>query len=74
LGTCLGDTMIRVCEAEGLCDERAALASNDDACVTDGARDPCSRVTFACPASGAYRVLTGAYRAGSAYTCRVAAR
>lgn len=74
LGTCLGDTMIRVCEAEGPCDERAALASNDDACATDGARDPCSRVTFACPASGAYRVLTGAYRAGSAYTCRVAAR
>ncbi len=74
LGACAGDTMIRVCGAEAPCDDRGALAANDDACAADGARNPCSRVSFTCPASGAYRVLTGAYRAGDDYTCRVEAR
>ncbi len=70
LGFCAGDTMMRVCEGESPCDDAHSLATNDDACTEDGSRDPCSRVTFACPPSGVYRVLAGAYRAGSAYTCR----
>ncbi len=74
LGFCAGDTMLRVCEGEAPCDDLRALATNDDACEADGARDPCSRVTFTCPASGSYRVLAGAYRAGAAYTCRAEAR
>lgn len=74
LGFCAGDTMLRVCAGEAPCDDLHALATNDDACEPDGNRNSCSRVRFVCPASGAYRVLAGAYRAGAAYTCRVEAR
>lgn len=73
LGSCMGDAMLRVCEGERPCLDREALASNDDACAGDAARNPCPRVRFTCPPSGSYRVLTAAYRAGLAYQCRVAA-
>lgn len=72
LGQCLGDPMIRVCEGERPCVDAVALASNDDSCPGDAGRNPCARVTFTCPPSGVIRVLTAAYRAGEAHTCRVA--
>lgn len=74
LGQCLGDPMIRVCGGSEPCSDGAALAVNDDACPGDGGRNPCARATVTCPASGRLRVLTGPYRAGEAYTCRVAVR
>jgi hypothetical protein len=64
---------VRVCEGERPCSDAAALASNDDSCPGDAARNPCARVAFTCPSSGMVRVLTAPYRAGTAYTCRLAA-
>ncbi len=74
LGACASDPVLRVCAGDAICADLAALGSNDDACPVDGARNPCSRVTVTCPPSGRIRVLTGPYRAGSAYTCRVETR
>jgi hypothetical protein len=57
------------------CTAGGALASNDDnrACGgADGGTNVCSRVSFVCPETGTYTVLTGPYQAGGTYTCDVA--
>lgn len=75
LGTCAGDPMLRVCPGMAPCTAGGALAANDDntACGGgDGGTNTCSRVTFSCPETGMYTVLTGPYQAGETYTCDVA--
>lgn len=74
LGTCAGDPMIRVCDGATPCENSHALAQNDDSCAPDGGRNVCSSLTFTCPASGRYTILTGAYRAGGAYECHLETR
>ncbi|MFO0605748.1 MAG: lysyl oxidase family protein [Polyangiales bacterium] len=77
---CEGDPILRVCPSARPCPSGAsgctpmlpyctaaeALGANDNSCGND-----CSSVTFRCPASGYYRVLTASNRAGEAYTCRL---
>ena len=57
-GPCTGDTMVRVCADDHACEKGGAyyLNDNDDACGT-----LCSRVSFTCPASGTYNVMTASY-------------
>ena len=69
VGSCTGDSMIRVCDT-GPCTNVQALGSNDDSCGTT-----CSMVDgFTCPASGQIFVLTGPFGPGSPYTCSFAVR
>lgn len=74
IGSCDGDPMIRVCEGDRPCTYPTQLAGNDDSCAPDGGRNVCASTSFTCPASGRYLVMTGAYRAGGAYECRVETR
>jgi hypothetical protein len=67
VGSCEGDTVLRVCEGSEHCGSRGALGNNDDSGCREG--DVCSQVRFTCPASGAYNVLWGAYRTGESATC-----
>ena len=73
IGSCTGDTMMRVCPGGTACSHLTAIAQNDDSCGT-----LCSRtIPFACPASGMYTVLTTSFDltagtgATAAYTCVV---
>ncbi len=76
VGSCTGDTVLRICEGDRNCGGRFVLAGNDDAscgapaCGRAGG-DCCSNVTFTCPTSGQYTVLTGAYMPGTAAMCTV---
>jgi hypothetical protein len=81
LGSCTGDSMLRICDGDVACTSRDAIAANDDFCsgampaaCTCGTDTLCSYTTFTCPASGRYSVLTGSYASGSAYTCTLAVR
>ena len=47
------------------CNAAQAIGRNDDSCGNQ-----CSQVTFTCPPTGHYRLLTAAFSAGEAYTCR----
>lgn len=65
LGSCEGDTVLRVCDGHGnhcLSSERAA--TNDDSC-----NSLCSYIRLQCPDSGVFTVLDGAYRSENEYTC-----
>jgi len=80
MGICEGNPAIRICPSTRACAAGSAgctpslpfcsaaesIAQNDDACGGQ-----CARVTFMCPTSGYFRVLTGGSRAGDAYTCRL---
>jgi len=81
LGTCTGDTVLRVCDGahDPTCTARWAIASNDDStcpgtqrCGTTG--DCCSETTFTCPASGTYAAFWAPFTGGQAATCNLAAR
>jgi hypothetical protein len=79
LGSCTGDSMIRVYEGNRtttgtITPDLAPLASNDDSgCPRDGGGgDLCSRTNFTCPASGQYTVLTAPYRSNEMTTCNIA--
>ncbi len=75
LGACAGDPMIRICPGATPCQDLTAIASNDDSCPGDGGPTRlCSLVSFTCPSSGRYTILTGAYRAGGAYECHLDVR
>ncbi|MBK6529034.1 MAG: hypothetical protein IPF99_05470 [Deltaproteobacteria bacterium] len=72
IGVCAGDPMLRICPGDRPCMREAQIAANDDSCPGgDGGPDThlCSNVTFTCPASGRYTILSGAFRAGGAYEC-----
>jgi hypothetical protein len=67
LGSCTGDTVMRVCAGSQACRHSAALAENDD-CMPG---DLCSQTTFLCPSTGQYHVMTGSF-GNQAYTCNLA--
>ncbi len=69
-GSCVGNPMIRICSGDGPCTHALAVAENDDACGNS-----CPSVTFPCPLiRNRYTVMTGGFRAGAAYECRIAAQ
>ncbi len=72
LGSCTGDTVIRVCPGNTPCVSGMALASNDEACSNVDPNNHCSLTSFMCPATGQFTVLTGAYQPGDGFTCTVA--
>jgi len=67
LGSCTGDTIMRVCPGTTVC-AAPGLAQNDDCGVVGG----CSSASFTCPASGQYTVLYGPYGSGDSVTCTLA--
>lgn len=79
LGSCTGDSMIRVYEgdrtAAGALRGMSPLSQNDDSgCMVPAGSptDLCSRTMFNCPASGTYTVATAPYRTTATMTCNVA--
>lgn len=66
---CEGDPVLRVCEGERACADSGRLVFGDDACGS-----PCPEVSFRCPDSGRYTVLTGASRPGQRHRCDVTVR
>jgi hypothetical protein len=72
LGSCTGDSILRVCDVSvgNDCTAGVELASNDDSGCAMG--DLCSQLSFTCPAGGAYNVFRGSYDTGAASTCTVA--
>jgi hypothetical protein len=68
LGTCLGDTVLRVCAGPDACRHAAALAENDD-CMNG---TYCSSASFLCPATGQYHAMTGAWNSAESATCTLA--
>jgi hypothetical protein len=77
LGSCDGDSILRVCAGTMPCSAAEAIGQNDDSgcgsrdCGEAGG-DCCSQEMFTCPAGGMYTVLVGAYEAGTAIDCTVA--
>jgi hypothetical protein len=69
LGSCTGDTIMRVCADAEPCNA-PGLGQNDD--CGGSSQSTCSRVNFTCPPSGQYTVLWGPYTTGDAATCTVA--
>jgi hypothetical protein len=76
LGSCDGDSVMRICNGTSLCPDSEALATNDDSGCGSGecgrGGDCCSQATFTCPAGGEYTVLVAAYRASRTVMCDVA--
>jgi hypothetical protein len=68
LGSCSGDTVLRVCDGTQPCSSPSALAQNDDCAGGTG----CSSVSFTCPPSGQYTVLTGAFSSDATAVCTLA--
>jgi hypothetical protein len=71
LGSCSGDTVLRICPGDRPCGPRAALAGNDD---SGCGGDTCSASRFVCPPSGRYTVLYGGLASNDSVTCTVAAQ
>lgn len=74
LGSCDGDTILRVCEGshDPTCTTRWVIAQNDDsgaggACGRGG--DCCSHINMRCPASGSFVVFSAPYGDGDAASC-----
>lgn len=79
LGTCTGDTVLRVCDGahDPTCNAPVALATNDDSGCGAGrctSGDCCSEVSFICPASGTYATFWGPFNSGGMASCNLAAR
>lgn len=75
LGSCRGDTVLRVCGRDGdpTCSNRRVLGRNDDSGCADD--DVCSQVRFACPDDGAYVIFVGGYDSDDdGYACTLEAR
>jgi Lysyl oxidase len=80
LGSCTGDTVMRVCDSTMPCVGHAPadIATNDDSgcnglrCNSGSPRECCSQVKFTCPASGTYNVLWAPYDSNGTATCNVA--
>lgn len=62
---CGGDPILRACAGDEPCRSSATLNASDDAC---GA---CPAVSFTCPQSGLYTVLSGPYASNQSFTCDV---
>lgn len=72
LGSCSGDAMLRVCAGTTPCEHgplvsgsaaAGMLGENDNACGTG-----CPEVSFTCPESGTYNVMTGAFHSGDPFS------
>jgi len=63
LGSCSGDPVMRICES-GACSGRDSLGFDDDSCGSY-----CPVLTFTCPESGMYSVMTGSWEPGTIYGC-----
>jgi hypothetical protein len=74
LGSCEGNTVLRVCAGDEACTLGLALASNDDACGKPDVPNRCSFTTFNCPANGRYTVMTGAFDPSQEATCNLEVR
>lgn len=61
-GACSGDPVMRVCSGNAPCESGTSsmLVQGDDSCGT-----LCPLVSFVCPASGTYSVMTGPYNTAS---------
>jgi len=68
VGTCSGDTVLRVCAGTQTCSGSVALAQNDDCQPNAG----CFAATFTCTAAGQYTVMWGPYSPGASATCNLA--
>jgi hypothetical protein len=70
LGTCTGDPILRVCDADrpdGNCSYPGTLDDDDDSCGSQ-----CPRVrNVPCPGSGTLAVYTAPFRVGEPYTCEI---
>lgn len=62
LGSCDGDTVLRVCSGVAFCAHAEAVATGDDSCVVGTKRSFCARATFACPTGGVFTALVGSFR------------
>ncbi len=68
-GSCTGDPMLRVCDADTPnCTSALAIAANDDRC---GGQCPLVN-SFFCPSSGRLAVYTAAVDPNQPYTCNIA--
>jgi hypothetical protein len=63
---CEGDPMLRACDGSEACSASAALTQADESC------GHCPEVTFPCPPSGAFSVLSSSFNL-QPYTCSVVA-
>lgn len=70
LGSCSGDTVLRVCPGDRPCGPRAAITINDDSACNDD--DLCSQSRFVCPTQGQYTVLWGALASDETAQCTIA--
>ncbi len=75
LGTCTGDTVLRVCDPNMFrmthdCDGQAVLATDDESGCSD--TDHCSSASFTCPGSGQFVVYTAAYYSDETASCTFA--
>jgi hypothetical protein len=74
VGSCTGDSMIRVCDTAPCIADRA-IAQNDDESCGGGEDFVCSFIgDVICPASGRIYVLTAPFTDGTPYTCDVEIR
>ncbi len=79
LGSCTGDTVLRICDAanDPNCVARYGLGSNDDSGCGSGAcgsgGDCCSQAMVTCPAGGRIVAFAGPYRTSGSATCTAAA-
>lgn len=75
LGSCTGDTILRICPGDDNCVERFSIVENDDSrcgghsCGRGG--DCCSWAQFTCPAEGSFTVLWAPYTDGDLAECDI---
>lgn len=69
LGSCDGDTVLRVCDGVAFCANSESIATGDDSCMVGASRSFCARTTLACPTSGRFTALVGSYRIAENRRC-----
>ncbi len=73
VGSCMGDSLLRVCPDSAPCGSHAALAQGDSECGGTAPND-CPGARFMCPLSAHYTLLTASYDYGvTTETCVPAA-
>jgi hypothetical protein len=63
VGSCTGDSQMRICEGTEPCGSHERLAQGDTECGVTGSYD-CPGATFTCPTSGQYTVLVEPFAEG----------
>ena len=73
LGSCTGDSMIRVCDSAPCTSAQALAFVDDGGCAAGGG--VCSFIPAVnCPPSGQLFVLTAPFSSGQSYTCNISVR